>query len=396
MSVVTNLSPILFLSFKDLYSISYSLLGLLVLVNFSTQLAVDLFFSFFSYKINMQTAVRLTPALTVVGLVVFALAPVIFPGAVYAGLLLGTLIFSSGAGLCEVLISPVIAAIPAENPEHEMSKLHSIYAWGVVFVVPISSLFIMLAGGEAWQILALGFAVVPLIATILFWGAELPRLEGPERSSGVIGHLKNPMLWVCFFAIFLGGASEFTMAQWSSSYIEGSLGIPKIFGDIFGVALFALMLGLGRTLYSKFGKNAERVLLFGAIGALICYLTAALSPSPIIGLISCALTGLSVSMLWPGSLIVGSDRIPTGGVFIYAMMAAGGDLGASVGPQLTGVITDVVSLNSGLAASLGIPAEELGMRAGMLLGALFPLAAIVVYLILVRTKKSGCSTAPDK
>ena len=92
-------------------------------------------------------------------------------------------------------------------------------------------------------------------------------METPEKVSGVLEHLKKKELWLCFLAIFLGGASECTMAQWSSSYLEKAIGLPKIWGDVFGVALFSMALGLGRTLYAKYGKNAEKILFLGAIGA---------------------------------------------------------------------------------------------------------------------------------
>ena len=181
--------------------------------------------------------------------------------------------------------------------------------------------------------------------------------------------------------IFLGGAAECTMAQWSSGYIEKALGIPKVWGDLFGVAIFSLMLGLGRTLYAKFGKNVSKVLLMCAIGATACYFVAAVSPFPILGLIACAFTGFCTSMLWPGSLIVGSDRFPESGVFIYAAMAAGGDLGASIAPQLVGLVSDFAISNetrSSLAANMGLAPDSLGMKLGMLIGMLFPLCAIVL------------------
>ena len=155
MSIVGNLSPVLFLTFRSLYGISYSLLGLLVLVNFVTQLIVDLIFSFFSYKFQISKAVKTMPVLTVTGLVLYALWPFLFPDSVYIGLVVGTVIFSAGAGFGEVLISPVIASLPAEDPDREMSKLHSVYAWGVVAVIIISTLFLQLVGGRKWQWLAL-------------------------------------------------------------------------------------------------------------------------------------------------------------------------------------------------------------------------------------------------
>ena len=215
-------------------------------------------------------------------------------------------------------------------------------------------------------------------------------METPERASGALHLLKNKGLWICVFAIFLGGSAECTMAQWSSSYLEQALGIPKVWGDLFGVALFAVMLGLGRTLYANYGKNIGKILTLGAVGATICYLTAALSNAPVIGLLACAFTGFCTSMLWPGNLVVASGRFPQGGVFIYALMASGGDLGASIGPQLIGMITDAVIANpaaSALAASLSLAPEQLGMKLGMLVGMLFPLIAIPLYHHIWKTQK---------
>ena len=387
-AVVCHLSPILFITFHTKYDISFSLLGLLVLIGFCTQLAVDFVFSFFSHKFNIPLTVKLTPVLTVVGILIYAILPFFLTGKfVYIALVIGTVVFSASGGLAEVLMSPVIAAIPSENPEHEMSKLHSVYAWGVVGMVLISTLFLRFVGAEYWQWLALALASVPLASCIFFFGAEIPKMETPEKVSGAVKLLKNKSLWLCVFAIFLGGAAECTMSQWCSGYIEQALGIPKMWGDIFGMAVFALTLGLGRTLYSKFGKNIGRVLFFGAVGATACYLVAALAPTsaPVVGLIACGITGFCVSMLWPGSLIVGSDRFPAGGVFIYALMAAGGDLGASVGPQMIGIVTDAVAASgwaAQLAQDLQMTSAQLGMKAGMLLGMIFPLLAAFVYLVL--------------
>lgn len=392
MSVIANLSPLLFITFRSLYGISYSLLGLLVLANFVTQLTVDLIFSFFSHKFNIPLTVKLTPVISLTGLFIFIMAPVFFPANVYLGLLLGTIVFSASSGLAEVLISPVIDAIPSENPEREMSKLHSIYAWGVVFVIIFSTLFIKIFGGERWQYLALILSSVPLVASILFAGAKIPEMATPESTSGAFKFLKCRELWICVLAIFLGGAAECTMAQWASGYIEIALGIPKIYGDIFGVAIFGLTLAIGRTLYAKYGKNVTKVLFFGSIGAFICYAVAAVSNVAVLGLIACAATGFFVAMLWPGTLVVAADRFPSGGVFIFALMAAGGDLGASVGPQLIGLIADAAIESPRLiklAFDLGLTPESLGMRIGMLVGALFPLIAILIYLYIIKKFKNG-------
>ena len=388
MSIVGNLPPLLFLTFRSMYGLSYSLLGTLVLINFCAQLAVDLVFSFFSHRFNIPLTVKLTPAFSLVGFLLYALAPVLFPNAVYAGLVLGTVVFSAGSGLAEVLISPVIAALPSDNPDRDMSALHSIYAWGVVGVVIFSTLFLLAFGGGSWQVLMALMMVIPLFATILFSRAQIPPMETPEKLSGALAFFKKGALWLCVAAIFLGGASEVTMAQWASSYLEQAIGISKVWGDVFGVALFGMTLGIGRTMYARIGKNITRVLVCCGVGATVCYLTTVLSSNPVIGLMACALTGLCTSMMWPGSLIVGSDRFPTGGVFMFALMAAGGDLGASVGPQMVGMITDAVIASPALmekAAQLALSPEQMGMKVGMLAATAFPALSIVVYTILHKT-----------
>ena len=214
-------------------------------------------------------------------------------------------------------------------------------------------------------------------------------MKTPDKAATAVHFLGSKQLWLCVIAIFLGGASECTMSQWSSGYLEAALGIPKALGDIFGTALFGLTLGIGRTLYAKRGKNIENILFLCAIGASVCYLVASLSPIAAVGLIAAALTGICTSMMWPGSLIVAKKRFPLGGVFIYAMMAAGGDLGASVVPQLLGIVADTVSESSfalKLSGTLSLTAEQIGMRCGMLIAAIFPIAAIFVFLYILKTK----------
>ena len=387
MSAVANLSPVLFLTFRALYGISYSSLGLLVLINFVTQLAVDLIFSLFSHKFNIPKTVKSIPVIAAIGFLIYGVWPFFAPDSVYTGLVLGTLIFSAASGFNEVLISPVIAAIPSDNPDREMSKLHSIYAWGVVFVIVVSTVTLLLAGQENWPFLALGFMALPLLSALLFAGTKIPPMETPKQTSAALKLLARKDVWLFVFAIFLGGAAECTMAQWSSGYLEQAFGIQKLWGDLLGVALFSVMLGLGRSLYAAMGKNIGKVLTLGAIGATVCYLLIAVSNIPWVGLLACVFAGFCVSMCWPGNLMVASRKFPDSGVFIFAMMAAGGDLGASVVPQLVGIVTDGVMANPSaatLAAKLSLTTEQLGMRAGMLCGMLFPLIAIFIYLHIWR------------
>lgn len=391
MAAVGALSPLLFVTFRELYNISYSLLGLLVVVNFCTQLTIDLIFSFFSHKFPIRKTIRFMPYLTVIGLLIYALLPLLFsqPQAVYLCLVIGTVIFSCSAGLAEVLISPLVAALPSDNPERDMSRLHSTYAWGLVGVVIFGSLFLKLVGEAHWWLLALAFALIPTTGAILFSRAPIPDMETNKEDPST-PKKKNSLgsgLLLCVCCIFLGGAAEGTMTQWVSSYVETALTLPKLIGDILGMALFAVTLGVGRTLYAKFGKHILRIMLLGMTGATACYLCAALLKSPMAGLIACVMTGLCVSMLWPGSIILVETKFPAAGVAAYALMAAGGDMGSAVAPQLMGLIADAVSASPAgiqLAQRLAMTPEQIGMRAGLLSATFFPLLGIVVVCVIMR------------
>ena len=385
MSSAFGLPPLLFAAFRDMYGISYTLLGTLVLVNFLTQLSIDLIFTFFHKKFNLKVTVRVMPLLTAAGLCVYALAPMFFPEHAFIGLLTGTVLFSVSAGLSEVLLSPTVAALPSDDPERDMSALHSLYAYGLVGVILLSSLYLWLFGTENWMYLTLFWAALPLVSFVLFTISPMPEITMDEPASGEAVKKRNIGLMLCVICIFMGSAAENSMTNWISVYAESALGIPKLWGDILGMALFAILLGAGRSLYARFGKNISVVLLCGMGGAALFYIVAGLSVNSTVAMIACVLVGLCSSMLWPGTLILMEENLPRSGVGAYALLAAGGDFGAAIAPQLVGVIVDAVSASAvaeTLSASLSLTAEQIGIKAGILSAAFFPLIGVAVLLII--------------
>lgn len=382
------LPPILFVTFHENYGISYTLLGTLVLVGFCIQLGVDLFFSFFAGKLPLKALIRLMPCLTTVGLAAYGLLPYFFPGQAFLGLLCGTVLFSLSGGLGEVLISPMIAAMPSDNPERDMSRLHSIYGYGVVFVVVASSLLLWWWGRDAWTWVTLTFALLPLFCSLMFFLFPIPDMQGSIHGAKdkTTSH-RTLGLWLCVLCIFLGGAAEVTMTNWISVYMENALSIPKNYCDILGLALFAFCLALTRTAYSKWGKSIERVMLCSMGLSILCYLVAGLVSNPIVGAFAAVLCGFSTAMLWPGTLIFAEKHIKGLGVAAYALLAAGGDLGGSVGPQAIGAIVDMISaskLAQRFSETLSLTPEQVGIKAGILFGAVFPLAGLFVVISLIR------------
>ncbi len=388
MTSVFCLPPLLFATFREMYGISYTLLGTLVLANFCTQLGIDLIFSFFSQYFNIHKTIRLMPFVTAVGLCVYALIPMLLPQYAYIGLLAGTFIFSIAAGLGEVLVSPTIAALPSDTPEKDMSILHSLYGYGFVGVVLISTLFLQFVGSEYWMYLTFFWAALPVIASILLVLTVLPDMNMGQRETKIVSsQYRTKGLLLCMACIFLGACAENTMSNWISVFMENALHIPKVWGDILGMSLFAILLALTRTGYAKYGKNISNVLMISMSGAAICYITAAFSPNAALSLIACVTLGICTSMLWPGTLILMEEKIPAASVAAYALMAAGGDLGASVAPQTFGIIVDNISLTEWaktFGSALSLTPEQVGFKAGMLIVAVFPILGM---LLLIYMKK---------
>ena len=226
MQSVFSLPPVLFASLQDLYGISYTLLGTLVLTNFCTQMTVDLIFTFFTKYFNVKN----------------------------------------------------------------------------------------------WMYLTLFWAALPVAASIMFMLSPMPDMDVSGSEEGTKGTKRRTLsLAICVAAIFFGSCAENSMSNWVSTFMENALHVDKTLGDILGMAMFAILLGIARISYAKFGKNIMRVLLFGMIGAATCYLVAGLSTNVVFAFVACILTGLFTSMLWPGTLIMMEENIPGVGVAAYAL-----------------------------------------------------------------------------
>jgi fucose permease len=393
MSSIFCVPPLLFMTFHNLYDISYTLLGTLVLTNFCTQMLVDLIFTMFSKKFNIQKVVRVMPCITSLGLFVYALIPQFFPQYAYIGLVVGTIIFSVSAGLSEVLLSPVIAAIPSDNPQKDMSMLHSLYAFGFFTMVVISTLFLKIFDNENWSYLVLLIGTLPLIAAIMFKISPFPDMteEASQEKNKEKNRSRTIGLALCVGSIFLGSCAENTMSNWISTYMENALDIDKALGDILGMAMFAILLGITRITYAKYGKNISKFLLVSMICASVCYLTVSFSNNTILSFVGCVLTGIFTAMLWPGTLILMEEKVKGVGVAAYALMASAGDFGASLAPQLMGIVVDNVSVSKfalEMSNTLNLSPEQIGLKVGMLITSIFPiLGAFLVVFIMRYFKK---------
>lgn len=395
-AIIVNLAPILFIPLRSIYGFSLTQLASLTLINFLVQVSVDLIFAGLADKIGFRKLTIATNIVNVVGLSVFMLAPILAPNNVFVMLVVGTCIFSFAGGLLEVIMSPIVNSIPTDDKVKAMSMLHSFYAWGQVAVVAITTILVYILGVNNWQWIVLFWIAIPIINLIQFSIVPLAPSVHESKRQGLKTIIKKPYIWILLLVIALGGATEQIMAQWSSAFLEKGMNIPKIVGDIVGVCGFALMLGIGRAIFGKFGEkiNLELFMLIGMSVAFLCYITVAVSTVKAISIIACMIAGLAVSMLWPGSISLASAKFPLAGSSMFAVLSCFGDVGASGGAMTTGSVADAVmklDFVIDLANKWGFTQDEMGLRVGMLVSAIIPMLGIIA-MTVIYIKKSKKNT----
>ena len=396
-AISSNITALLFIPLMTIYGLSYVHLGLLVGINFTTQVLVDIISSRLVDRYGFRGFVLAADLLAVVGLVLFGLAPFLFSN-VLVGLIFSTVIFSTSCGLQETMLSPIVNAIPNNEKGPAMALMHSFYAWGLVATVVITTFFLFFFGIQSWQIIVFLWALVPLANFFMFWAAPIPGVVHETQRQTMRDLIFRPFYLVALLAMIGGASSELVMSQWSSTFTEKVLLLPKVTGDLLGMCGFAIMLGLGRGIYGRYGSrmNMNNVLIASAGVAALCYVVVAVSPVPAISLAACALSGLATALLWPGTLVITAEKYPLAGAWMFAILAAAGDVGAAVGPFTAGLVTDFTrALPAALvwATSVNLSLDQFAIRTAILLAAVFPLLTIACHWYLRTRQTTSDATA---
>lgn len=358
-AIVNNFTPLLFITLQTSYAISLSRITLLVTFNFGLQLLVDLLSAGFIDKIGYRASAVAAHVLSAAGLILLTVLPEMLSDP-FMGLLIAVMVYAVGGGLLEVLISPIVVACPTDNKEKAMSILHSFYCWGQVGVVLLSTLFFRLAGIQHWKLLAILWALIPIMNGIIFMKVPIAPLISEENEEiGFRKLMRNKMFWLLMLFMVCAGASEQSVSQWASAFAERGLSVSKTIGDLAGPMMFAVMMGISRVFYGKYGDkiNLKRFMLYSSILCMLSYLVISLAPFPVLGLIGCGLCGFSVGILWPGTFSLAALSINGGGTAMFAFLALAGDLGCSVGPTLVGNISADFqnNLKAGILAAIIFP-----------------------------------------
>lgn len=382
-AITVNLATLFFVIFRESFGISYTELGSIVLITFLIQIAVDASMVKLTYIIGYRVSAVLAHVFAVVGLILLGILPRIMSP--FLGIIIAIFFYSIGGGMTEVIISPIVDSLPGDAKASGMCLLHSFYSWGQVAVVLITTIILKFIGSEHWYLIPPLWALLPLFNIFMFAKVPLVDISAEEKSSPLISHLRSPIALAAILLMICGGAAEQAMSQWASLFAETGLGVTKVVGDLLGPCLFALNMGIGRTIYGIHGEkiNIKWALTVCSFFTVLCYALTVFAQSAVFSLIGCALCGLGVSLMWPGVLSMtsaecGSSTSPA----LFAFLALAGDVGCSLGPWITGKVSDVyITLGTNVDSGSAI-------RAGLLSATVFPaIMACVTTILLLHSKK---------
>ena len=375
-AIVNNFVPLLFLTFEKSYNIPLSKITMLITFNFGIQLVIDLLSAKFVDRIGYRISIVLAHVFSAAGLISLVILPDVLPDA-FTGIFISVVIYAVGGGLIEVLISPIVESCPSDNKEKAMSLLHSFYCWGHVSVVLLSTLFFKVCGIQNWKVMALIWAVIPIINGIAFTRVPIASLIEDGESGMTIRELcMNKTFWILMLMMLCAGASEQGVSQWASTFAEQGLGVSKVVGDLAGPMAFAVLMGSARTFYGKRGDriDLDKFMIGSSLLCIMSYLCISLAPPAFVSLIGCSVCGFSVGIMWPGSFSKASSALRNGGTSLFALLALAGDVGCSGGPTLVGFVSSLASDD---------------LKRGILAGVIFPVLLLVGILFLRKKNTKG-------
>lgn len=370
-AIVNNFAPLLFITFQTTYDIPLAQITTLITINFALQLMTDLAAAYFTDKIGYRASVLIAHTMAALGLIGLAVFPSVMPSP-FVGLVMAVVLYAIGGGLLEVIVSPMVEACPSEHKDRTMSMLHSFYCWGSVGVILVSTLVFWLFGIQNWRILAALWAIVPIANGITFINVPIISMEESTGESTPMSQLfKIKMFWIFIVLMCCAGASELVISQWASAFAEKALGISKSLGDLLGPTLFAVLMGLSRVIYGKYGDKIglDRMMILSCALCVIAYLMIALFDSAVIGLTGIAISGFAVGIMWPGTYSKAAGVMKGGGTAMFAFLALAGDLGCTSGPTFAGWTAAVFGDN---------------LKVGILCATVFP-AVMLMTLLMTRT-----------
>ncbi|MGN1404630.1 MAG: MFS transporter [Erysipelotrichaceae bacterium] len=367
--IVNNFAPLCFVIFEKEFGLSLSQLTFIITANFLIQLALDYLSTLFIDKVGYRKVIVIAHLLSALGLVLLTVLPNLIDS--YIAILISVMIYAAGGGLIEVLVSPIVEALPLDNKEARMSRLHSFYCFGHIGVIIITAVFFNIFGTASWRFLAVLFALIPFINA--FYYLYVPVYQLKEEDNETEKSHSSKLLGLFMVLMMASGCSEMAMSQWASFFLEDQLHVSKTVGDLLGPGGFAFFMALSRFLHSRYAHKfkLEYFMALSGILCLISYGMAIFSVNAYFSLAGFMLCGFAVGVLWPGTYSLASKYLSVN-TASFAFMALAGDVGCTLGPTLVGFVSGFFDDN---------------LKAGIFAAGIFPLCIILIMAWLLNREE---------
>lgn len=253
-----------------------------------------------------------------------------------------------GAGLLDMVLSPLVARAAGPSRAAALNRLHAAYSVGAVAVTAIGSAW--LRAQVSWRWLPVTFALVPLGVSTGFAVLPLPALcDSLHRSDRVPVVLQHREFWYWALIFFGAGAAMAGVSQWLPALARGEAGWSTASA---GGALTMFLMGMGISRLaiapSLHLHPPERVLCVGVVLTIALALIARFIQPPSLAVVALVASGLSCGILWPTALAAASTRIGSGSGSLFGWLSAAGNTGCFVVPWLIGITADRIGLHAAL------------------------------------------------
>jgi fucose permease len=330
-----------------------------------------------------------------------------------------------GAGVLDMVLSPVVAALNPGRRTQALNWLHSFYCVGAVVTIGLGTLVLAAAGmsgaggglggdgglgasggpgGDgmfggggmfdgadggmvafvvvrlgpltlelgppgadgAWRAACLLLVALPAGLAAAMAAFKFPALSAAGKRTRMRALVREAWFVAAMAAIFLGGATEAGLAQWLPAYAERSLGYPVWMGGM-ALLVFSVAMALGRMAAGAAGGRWSpfAMMAWGCGATVALFVAGSFFPARAVALGACVLAGFTGSCLWPTLLAVTADRYPGGGASMFGALAALGNAGGIFMPWLVGWVADSLDLHWGLVVAAVAPAAMLPLVLGM-------------------------------
>ena len=394
-AIINIFPPLVFIMFQKDFNISLTQIGLLSSFNFGIQMLIDFLAIKFIDKIGYRIPIVSAHIFAALGLFLLGILP--FYIEPYLGILICFFINAISGGLIDVLVSPIVEALPDKQKTKAMNILHSFYCWGSMLVVIVSTLYFNIFGIENWRYMSMIWAIIPFCNIFLFANVPLNVLKTHEdnmKSDNTVSirKLLSVKIVLVFVVLMIcAGASEQSIAQWVSLFAEVGLNVNKTVGDIFGACMFAFCMGIVRLIYGMKSEsiNIEKALIISSLFCVFGYIVTVFSPYPFLSLIGCGISGLSVAIMWPSVFSLASKTYNKGGTAMFAMLALAGDIGCSIGPGIVGIVSNNKNISDKFSAIIvNSDSIQIGLKIGILFAIIFPVLMFLVLFLFKNRKRA--------